>query len=531
MAGIGLIAYLFGLIIRIPLGYTIGDKGIGFLAAGMEVFTVLTVLLTYGISKSVSILVKYRMKREMYKSAKKVFLNSMLAAVVFGALTAVLVFFFADYIADIFILESMSYMAIAAIAPAIFITSIIGVLRGYFQGMGSIIPTVHSKILEKFILLASSLILGSICYNYGLKVADLLKNQEYAAAYGSLGGAFGVTIACILGLIHLIFIYLIYSKSIKQQLTRDNSKNIESGIQIIAVLISTSLPYTISALLYSMNYLVDQRIYNYAANVQGRSSTRILHWGVYYGKYSVVIGIAAMLCSLSAVGAIPKIAQSFERQEYKMMQDKLGRVIHQLAVMTIPCAVIIAVLAEPIAGTFFKGELKMAVKLIQSGTAVIILFTFTYFLAGLLQRIRKMNTVILAGLTAFLVHIVFTMALINNTKLGIAAVVYGNIVFYLITSIICFMGVIRHMKYSQEWFRTFAVTTVAAGVSGLLGMLLNKALLTFAGNVITLILCVVICVVVYHLIIILMKGMREDEWEEMPGGKIIIFIAERLHLM
>ncbi len=531
MAGIGLIAYLFGLIIRIPLGYIIEDKGIGFLSVGMEVFTVLTVLLTYGISKSVSILIKYRMKREMYKSVKKVFRNSMFVTAGFGAICAGLVFFFAEFIADIFILESMSYVAIAAIAPAIFLASIIGVFRGYFQGMGTMIPTVHSKFLEKFILLAASLIMGTICYNYGLKVADLLKNKEYASAYGALGAALGLFIACILALFHLLFIYFVYSRAFKQQLFRDNTKSVESSGQIISVLITTSLPYTISALLYSMNYLVDQRIYNYAANIQGQSATRILHWGVYYGKYSVVIGIAAMLCTLSVAGTIPRIAQSFERQEYKDAKEKLGRVIHQLAIFTIPCAVIIAVLAEPITGTLFKGELKMAVKMIQAGTAVIILFTFTYFLAGLLQRIRKMNIVILAGAVAFILHIIFVMALINNTNLGILAVVYGNIIFYLITCIICFLGVVKYMQYSQEWFRTFAVTIVAAGISGLIGMLLNKALLSLAGNVVTLIICVFICIIVYNTLIVLLKGVHEDELEEMPGGKIIAAIAVRLRLM
>ncbi len=531
MAGIGLIAYLFGLIIRIPLGYMIGDKGIGFLSVGMEVFTVLTITLTYGISKSVSILIKYRMKREMYKSVKKVFRNTMFVTAALGAICAVAVFFFADFIADIFILESMSYMTIAAIAPAIFLASIIGVLRGYFQGMGTMIPTMHSKFIEQLIFLPSGLIMGTLCYNYGLKVADLLKNKEYASAYGAFGAALGISISCILVLIHLLFIYLIYSKAFKQQLFRDNTKNIESGGQIISVLITTSLPYTISALLYSMNYLVDQRIYNYAANIHGQSATRILHWGVYYGKYSVVIGIAAVLCILSAAGTIPKIGQSFERQEYNNAKEKLGRVIHQLAILTIPCAVIIAVLAEPIVGTLFKGELEIAVKMIQAGTAVIILFTFTYFLTGLLQRIRKMKIVILAGAVAFLIHIVFLIALINNTNLGILAVVYGNIIFYLITCIICFIAVMKYMQYSQDWLRTFAVTIVAAGISGLLGMLLSKALLSFAGHVVTLIICAVICIVVYNILIVLLKGVREDELEDMPGGKIIIAIAVRLRLM
>lgn len=528
---IGLVAYLIGLLMRIPLGRIIGDKGIGFFAAGMEVFIISTIILSYGLSKTVTISIKYRIKREMYRSAGRVFRSALFLAVISGAVAACGIFFFSTGIAQVVVLEDMSYLAIAAAAPAVFLAAVMGVLKGYFQGMGTMMPTVHSKLLEKVIMCASSLILGAVLYTYGLKVAALLKNGEYASAYGAFGASLGIGIACLFGTLHLLFIYAVYSGSFKQQIGKDGGKYAESRAEILIMLITTSLPYTICALLYSMNYLVDQRLFNYAMNIKGQGSLRVLHWGIYYGKYSVVIGGAAILCTLSVIGAVPRIAQLFDRQDYRAVQEEMGRNIHQLAVISIPCAVLIAVLAEPIAELLFIEEIKTAVKLIQAGTAVVVLFSFTYFLAGILQRIRKIQIVILGGLAAFILHLIVTVLLLGNTGLGITAVVCGNIVFYLTACGVCFFGVTRYMKYSQEWLRTFAITLIAAGVSGLIGMLLNKALLSLAGAAATLIIGVVACFIVYNVLLIVLRGVRKEELNEMPGGKLIVSIAARLRLM
>ncbi len=63
MLGAGLIAYLIGLVIRIPLIRIIGDKGLGFFAPSMEIFALISTVLCYGISRAVAILVKYRVKK------------------------------------------------------------------------------------------------------------------------------------------------------------------------------------------------------------------------------------------------------------------------------------------------------------------------------------------------------------------------------------------------------------------------------------------------------------------------------------
>jgi hypothetical protein len=36
---------------------------------------------------------------------------------------------------------------------------------------------------------------------------------------------------------------------------------------------------------------------------------------------------------------------------------------------------------------------------------------------------------------------------------------------------------------------------------------------------------------IYLVLMILLRGIREDELEDMPGGRVIIVLAERMHLL
>jgi len=293
MMNVGLIAYIISFVLRIPLGRMIGDKGIGFYAGVMEMYLVINVIFSYGVSKALAALVRYRARREMFRSAKRVYRDVMMFTLAIGALLMVSAIVFCGFFSETLLLEPRGYLAVAAIAPAIFLSAVTGVMRGYFQGMGTMVPTIQSKLVEKVVQFVASLMLAAVFYSYGEKVAALLKTSEFAAAYGAVGAALGMSVACFFSLLHLIFIHVVYAKTFKRQLARDNTKYAESNAQIFLMFFQAALPYILCAMLYNMNYIVDQRIFNYAMNVKEKGSLRTGHWGVYYGKYSVVVGLAA----------------------------------------------------------------------------------------------------------------------------------------------------------------------------------------------------------------------------------------------
>ena len=82
-----------------------------------------------------------------------------------------------------------------------------------------------------------------------------------------------------------------------------------------------------------------------------------------------------------------------------------------------------------------------------------------------------------------------------------------------------------------DWIRSFAIPAACAAVSGLAALLLCRLLLGLLGNILTLVICLVLSIVIYNVLLVLLKGVREDELREMPGGSILLRLWERVHLI
>ena len=58
--------------------------------------------------------------------------------------------------------EPMSAIGLRFLAPTLFIVAIMGVFRGYFQGLGSMTPTAISQIVEQIFLVIFSLLFADL---------------------------------------------------------------------------------------------------------------------------------------------------------------------------------------------------------------------------------------------------------------------------------------------------------------------------------------------------------------------------------
>ena len=135
-ANAGIITYILLLAARIPLSRLIGDAGIGLLAPALELYMLAALLFSYGISRTMTGLIRYRMKRGQYKNAGKVFWTSLKISLFFGILAALLTVVFSGFLAENAFLEAMSGKALLAAAPIAILSALISVFRGHFNGNG-----------------------------------------------------------------------------------------------------------------------------------------------------------------------------------------------------------------------------------------------------------------------------------------------------------------------------------------------------------------------------------------------------------
>lgn len=521
-------SYLCSLIFRIPLLYMIGEKGVAYFSIANEIYILVGGMFTYGLSKAVYVLVKFRIKREQYRNADKVLHGALLLAAIIGIVTGLLVLVAGEWIVGKVIKLPLAGLALGMIAFSFIFQLLTGVFRGYFEGNGSRVPTMHSIVLKSFIMIPAGLISAVLLYQYGVKVSALLKVEDYAASYGAMGAAIGILVTSIIGFLHMLILFFIYHGNIKKQIARDLQKNQDKRLNIFHMLIGTAVPFAGYAVFFRMIPLLDGIFFIRTAG-EGIDAAQL--WGNYYGKYLVVIGIICFLVSLGGTGQIKRIIYYIDREELRMAREKMSALVHQTALISIPAAIFTAVLSEDILNLLFKGNNASTALLVAFGSIIIILFAFSGLFTEMLVRLDNMRYVIGYEAIALVIHIVLVILLLKNTGLSLTAVVISNVISFAVLMVMGFWFVSRRLQYRQEWIHTFAFPVVAAAISGIAVMLLNRLFTSFAGTTIALVVSLPLGIVIYMVLLIVTKAVTEKELENMAGGRILLTLGRWMKLM
>ena len=142
---------VIGALYRIPLTNILGDEGNGFYGYAFEVYAFALMLSSLSLPTAVSKLVSARMAMRQRRNAFRVFLGSLVFSVIVGVLASLVVFFGADIIAANLMKSPLSAYALRVLAVGLFVVALLGVLRGYFQGLGTMMPTAVSQIIEQVV--------------------------------------------------------------------------------------------------------------------------------------------------------------------------------------------------------------------------------------------------------------------------------------------------------------------------------------------------------------------------------------------
>lgn len=524
-ANAGIITYILLLAARIPLSRLIGDAGIGLLAPALELYMLAALLFSYGISRTMTGLIRYRMKRGQYKNAGKVFWTSLKISLFFGILAALLTVVFSGFLAENAFLEAMSGKALLAAAPIAILSALISVFRGHFNGNGFAPLVVYSLYIEKTAMLIAGIVGGRFYYDYGKKVSALLKNDMAACAYGAQGVMFGIMAAELLTLIYLLVVFIFISGSWKRQMMQDSGKRIESNGELTGMLLGNGFPMVLFILLTNSFMMIDQRFFNYCMNRKEQGGIRTALWGAYYGKYAALIGIGAALVCLAVHSSIGKIAAAHDREEYRVMRERIGLAVKKACVVAFPVAVILAVLAESFVTGLYKGENEQAIAAVRQGTAVVFFYGIAYLFGQMMLKIRMIKELLLCLAIAFAVHVVAAFLLVQKGLLGVDGIVYSLMLYTVTLAVLLFVLVSRRVGYKQEWIYSVVFPAGAAAVSGLAVMLLNKILFVFIGALPTLLISCLVGLILYMVLIILLHVINEGELSEMPLGGLWVAIG------
>src|SRR5699024_5100423 len=104
-----------------------------------------------------------------------------------GLIITLAVFFGAGAISEHVMKSPLSVYALKVLAPGLFIVAVMAVLRGYFQGLNTMVPTAISQIIEQLINAVVSIVGASVLFGIGTRAGEKAGEELLGPAYGAAG--------------------------------------------------------------------------------------------------------------------------------------------------------------------------------------------------------------------------------------------------------------------------------------------------------------------------------------------------------
>ncbi len=532
-----IISRIIGLIYRIPMTNIIGEYGNDYYSCAYEIYSMVLLISSYSLPMAVSKLVSIRMAKHQVENTNRVYLGAMLIAVMTGTAGCLFVYFGAGFLTRVF-QTPLSFLALRVLAPTLIIVAVLGVIRGFFQGLGTMVPSAISQIIEQIVNAVVSVAAAFILFGYGTRIAAVLGGeQHYAEAYGAAGGTLGTSMGALAGLVFIVILFVVYRKNFKKDMARERrlgTVEAEPFGSVLKMLALTILPILVSTTLYNLVSIVDQGLFKNLAIMQGNSADNVsLWWGIYSGYYRVLINVPIAISTAIATSSVPALAAAFAKKNHDQVRHRISLSMRFIMIIAMPCAVGMAVLARPIINLLYNTTSDaLAALLIQTGAITIIFYSISTLSNATLQGIDRMRIPIRNACIALAANVAAVPICLFVFDLKIYTMIVGNIVFSLVMCILNGRSVHKYSGYSPNINKTYVRPAIASVLMGVIVYVVYYLLNRFTGsNTIATIIGIVVGVVVYAVILLLIGGITEEELKSFPRGETLVKITKKLHLL
>lgn len=535
LAVASIIAKIIGMIYRFPLTNTLGNEGNSYYSTANEVYNIVLMISSFSLPLAVSKLVSERIHKGEFKNAHRVFLCAMRFALIAGGALALLTYVFAGVITKYVLSIELAVYALRVLAPAIFVFAIVGVFRGFFQGYSNMTPTAVSQVIEQIVNAIFTVVCANIMYSYGVSLAQEDGNELLGPAWGAAGGTFGTVVSITVAMLFMMFVYTVQKSTLKRQMRRDVTTHLESERAIYRTMILTIIPIVLSTLIYNISNVADQGVFNKVLLSQGYTEKQYTSiWGIYSGQFRVLMNVPLSLASCLAPSVVPSLTAAMARGDRGDARRKIRTSVRFTMIITIPCAVGMAALAKPILTMLYPSletGRPLAVGIMQAGALLIILYAFSTLTTGILQGLGKLQTPLINNAAALVIHFILLYVMLTAGNLNIYAVVWSNICFALIVSVLNAIAIARFLHYRQEWKRTFLIPVIVSIIMGAAAYLVYQLFHLVFGNTISVLFAILAGVATYGIGLISFKGITVEEIAALPKGHLIVRLLRKTGLV
>ncbi len=505
------IVKIIGACYKIPLGSLIGDAGFGYFTTAYDIYSVLLMIATTGLPVAMSRMISEAQALEQGRQIKKIYRTACMVFLAIGIVGAGGMAILCRQLAR-FMNSPDSWYAILALAPSLLFICLISSYRGYFQGQGYMVPTSVSQIFEAL----CKLILG-----YGAAWIIMRRWNNVPLAAG--GAIIGVTIGTVVSALYL---------GLKH---RQADRHLEAmGGEVLSTgttarkLLAIAIPITLGSAGLQIINLVDAKIV--MGRLLGAAGFMQSEADVLKGIYNFCQTIFNLPCAfitpitISAIPAITAHLTLKDRKSARMVEESAVRI---MAILAMPCAVGLAVLASPILQLLrgYSGEA------LSTGTAILAILGIAVVFNSLvlvtnsvMQAHGDVKTPVIHMIIGGVVKVIINYILVGSRMFHIVGAPIGTLCCYAAITILNLIA-LRRNTVPPSFRRTMLKPTLAALLMGgaayagygALSRILPSQRLCCLGA---------ICVAgaLYLVLVVVMKIITLDDCALLPKGDKIASI-------
>lgn len=480
----------FGIIFKVWLAQKIGSEGIGLYQLVFSVYVLATTFAISGTTTAVTRLVAEELALGSKKGVLKIFKKALLVAVTFAAVSVLVLYFGAEFIANTLLSDLRTLPALKILPLSLPFLALTSCLRGYFIARRKVTPNAVSQILEQSARILIILLFLKKFSNGGL---------EASCFAVILGDAAAEILACLL----LYLLFLLDKRKLSAL-----SGRARPPYPILKQILHISLPITSGRYLNSFlrtaeNILVPKNLAKFS-NLKGDSLS--LFGAIKGMALPLLFFPAALLNSISTL-LIPEISEAVAKKHSSVIKNTCEKVFKLTSLVGFICGAIFFVAGQEIGVLIYKD--KSVGFLLKALSPIVPLMYLDSISDGILKGLDQQTFTFRTAITDSALRIILILLLLPKT--GIMGFIY---IMYFSNFFTCFLNVGRLIKISKAKinFNKLVILPLCLALSiCLFCRFLIYSLFNVNLFVYILLLCV-LSVVFYVFIVLKLKIVKKEDF-------------------
>lgn len=443
-----ILSKVLGLFYVIPFYQIVGKHGTQLYQFSYVPYTIFISIATAGVPLAVSKFISKYNALEEYAVGRKLFKSGLVIMMLTGIFAFLILYLAAPALAEVSIGGGKQTFTISevttvirAVSFALIVVPFMSLIRGYFQGHQSMGPSAVSQVIEQIVrilfTLAGAYIVLHVLNGGMVKAVSVATFAAFIGAIGSLV---------------VLFWYWFKRKPYLDKLLLEDKGTVHVSLgQMYKEIFIYAAPFVFVGIANPLFQFIDQLTFNQGmAGIANQNLADTAFSILNFESHKIVI-IPVSLATAFSLTLVPSITKAYVEKDRNDMIHQLNQAFQVLLFLTLPAAIGLSILAEPVYTVFYEHD-PLGIAVLGAYAPVAILFSLYSVTAAILQGINEQRFTILSLLVGLLIKLSLNIPLIKAmetqgailaTALGYTAAIIINLVVIKIYSRYQFRLVVR----------------------------------------------------------------------------------------